>query len=129
MIASFQQNLHFRSSQAFVLWEDIEQHFNRLRLALTACIKNIFFNPIIEATCHLTGEKHYYLKLHPRIFLGMMFAFKQKWLYEESVAANENPNFQQMEKLLIDWVKVYNKSNHVYYLKEKNGVFEPVKLD
>jgi hypothetical protein len=59
----------------------------------------------------------------------MMFAFKQKWLYEESVAANENPNFRQMEKLLIDWVKVYNMSNHVYYLKEKNGVFEPVKLD
>lgn len=59
----------------------------------------------------------------------MMFAFKQKWLYEESVAANENPNFRLMEKLLVDWVKVYNRSDHVYYLKETNGVFEPVKLD
>lgn len=83
----------------------------------------------MEVTCHLTGQKHYYLRLNPRIFLGMMFAFKHKWLYEESVAANENPNFRLMEKLLVDWVKVYNKSEHVYYLKEHNGVFEPVKLD
>lgn len=126
LIANFQQSLTFRN---FATWEDIEQNLNKLRLAITACIKEIFFKPILEVTCHITGQKHYYLRLNPRILLGMMFSFKQKWLYEESVAANENPNFRLMEKLLVDWVKIYNKSDHIYYLKENNGVFEPVKLD
>ena len=69
------------------------------------------------------------MKVHPRILLHMMFAFKQKWLYEESVVAHENPNFKAMEKLLIDWVTVYNKSKNVFYVKENNGVAEPVPLD
>jgi len=56
----------------------------------------------------------------------MMFAFKQKWLYEESVVANENPNFKAMEKLLIDWVTIYNKSPNVYYVKDNNGSTESV---
>lgn len=83
----------------------------------------------METTCHRTGQKLYFLKLHPRIFLGMMFAFKQKWLYEESVAANENPNFRLMERLLIDWVRIYSKTDHLYYVRETNGVFEPVSVD
>ena len=47
-----------------------------------------------------------------------MFAFKQKWLYEESVVGSENPNFKAMEKILIDWVTIYNKSQNVYFIKE-----------
>lgn len=47
-----------------------------------------------------------------------MFAFKQKWLYEEALVANENPNFRAMEKLIIDWIMIYNKSDNVYYLME-----------
>lgn len=100
-------------------WEDIDSNLNKLRLSLIANIKEIFFSPVVEATCP-KGQKHYFMKLHPRIFQSMMFPFKQKWLYEESVAANENPNFKLMEKLLIDWITVYNTGN-VYYIKESCG--------
>jgi hypothetical protein len=100
----------------------------KLRQALITQIKSIFFNPVVEAT-NINGEKHYFLKLHPRIFMNMMFAFKQKWLYEESVVANENPNFRAMEKLLHEWVTVYLRSDKVFYLQNSNEGAEPQLVD
>lgn len=68
--------------------------------------------------------------MHPRLLVNsLMFAFKQKWLYEESVVGSENPNFKAMEKILIDWVTIYNKSQNVYFIKEHQDRCEPIRMD
>jgi len=130
LIGAFTQNLashSLRQSTGINEWEDIDSNINKLRLSLIECIKQIFFQPVVEAV-DPKGGKRYFMKLHPRIFQNMMFPFKQKWLYEESVAANENPNFKLMEKLLLDWITVYNKGD-VYYIKDTCGQQEICKLE
>lgn len=111
------QNVHQASGISD--WEDIESNMGKLRTGIIDQVKKLFFEPFVEATC-AKGEKHYFMKVHPRILISLMFAFKQKWLFEES-GANENTNFKAMEKLLIDWVTIYNKSSNVYFVKDSKS--------
>jgi hypothetical protein len=69
------------------------------------------------------------MKLNPKVMISLMFVFRQKWIYEEDVAANENPNFKAFEQLIIDWITIYNRTEHVFYVKDlKDGEFEVVRM-
>lgn len=84
---------------------------------MVSAIGSIFFDPFVVDKQE-NGEKHFYMKLNPKVMISLMFVFKQKWIYEEAVAANENPNFKAFEQLILDWITIYNRTEHVFYVKD-----------
>jgi len=102
LISNFYANIssqRYRQHRSLLQWEDIESKLTNIRQKIVKTLKGIFFDPFVEVKDH-SGHTHYVCKLCPKILTQLMFAFDQRWIYEEAGEEDEQTNFKAMEKLI-----------------------------
>ena len=56
-------------------WEEIEPKLTKLRQKIIAELFKLCFKPFVESE-DIFGTKSYYCKVHPKVLVSLMFAFK-----------------------------------------------------